>query len=321
MSGAFCVLSRIRIAKDMVFSRLHKWWLLTLLVGLTTVVSAQNGVITTVAGSGDRPNPNPMDINVPGAFSGDGGPATSARFAGPGNIALDASGNLYIADNENHRIRKVDNAGIITTVAGSGAFFSDPGGFSGDGGPATSALLNLPIGVAVDAAGNIYIADSGNHRIRKVDTGGTITTVVGTGGFCIPFTAACGDGGPATSATLIIPRQVAVDTSGNLFISDLTGRIRKVDGGGTITTVAAMEQYVLPPRLLVATAAQPPPHNWEYPVYPLRAWRRMPPAIFSSLITEPIASARWMAAVPSPPWQARGHRAFPVMAARPPPHY
>ena len=172
-----------------------------------------DGIITTVAGNGAY------------RFSGDGGPVTSASLDQPQGVAADSAGNLYIADTFNHRIRKV-SGGTITTVAGNGV-----GGFSGDGGPATNASLRLPSGVAVDSTGTLYIADTGNSRIRKV-SGGTITTVVGNGqGFS-------GDGGPATSALLNNPRGVAIDSAANLYIADDgNNRIRKVSGG-TITTVA-----------------------------------------------------------------------------------
>ena len=174
------------------------------------------GITTTVAGNGDS------------GYSGDGGAATSATFSGPTGVAVDAAGNLYIADPNNDRIRKVDVNGIITTVAGIRL------GYSGDGGPATSALLNNPGAVAVDAAGNLYIADSGNSRIRKVDTNGIITTVAGNGtaGFA-------GDGGAATSAQIRSPQAIAVDAAGNLYIADYrNNRVRKVSVGGIITTVA-----------------------------------------------------------------------------------
>jgi secreted PhoX family phosphatase len=177
-------------------------------------------IINTVAGNG-----------VAG-FSGDGGPATSASLNFPPGVAVDASGNLFIADQANHRIRQVDGVtGIITTVAGNGV-----DGFSGDGGPATSASLNFPPGVTVDASGNLFIPDNFNSRIRRVDgVTGIITTVAGNGvaGFS-------GDGGPATSASLQNPAGVAVDGFGNLFIACFGNhRIRKVDGvTGIITTVA-----------------------------------------------------------------------------------
>ena len=180
-------------------------------------VDAATGIITTVAGDGF------------GGSSGDGGPATSARLFHPTGVALDGTGNLFIADLGNHRIRKVDTSGIITTVAGDGF-----GGFSGYGGPATSASLNLPHGVALDGAGNLFIADQFKHRIRKVDTSGIITTVAGNGSATFP-----GDGGPATSARLFHPTGVALDGAGNLFIADSSNhRVRKVDTSGIITTVA-----------------------------------------------------------------------------------
>ena len=175
------------------------------------------GVITTVAGTGIR------------GFSGDGGPAVDARLSSPGGVAVDGAGNLFIADLFNHQIRKVDSAGVITTVAGTGIR-----GFSRDGGPAVDAWLASPGGVAVDGAGNLFIADDGNRRIRKVDSAGVITTVAGTGGFGFS-----GDGGPAVDARLSYPRGVAVDGAGNLFIADWwDDRIRKVDSAGVITTVA-----------------------------------------------------------------------------------
>ena len=175
------------------------------------------GVISTVAGTGRR------------GYGGDGGPATAARLNRPVGVAVDGAGNLYIAGLYNGRIRKVDAAGVITTVAGDGR-----GGSSGDGGPAVGARLGGPRGVAADGAGNLYIADDLNHRIRKVDAAGTITTVVGDGTF-----GSGGDGGPATAARIRSPRGVAVDGAGNLYIADTgNNRIRKVDAAGVISTVA-----------------------------------------------------------------------------------
>ncbi len=164
----------------------------------------------------------------------DGGPASQAQLRTPADVAVDATGNLYIADISNHRIRKVDSTGTITTVAGTGEF-----GFSGDGGPATAALLGTPSGVAVDGAGNLYIADISNHRIRKVDSTGTITTVAGTGEFGFS-----GDGGPASQAQINRPQGVGVDGAGNLYIADtLNNSIRKVDSTGAITTVAGSGEF------------------------------------------------------------------------------
>jgi Heparinase II C-terminal domain/NHL repeat len=167
-----------------------------------------NGEVTTVAGNG-----------FPG-YSGDGGPATEARLNAPAAVAVDAAGNLYIADTQNHLIRRVAN-GVITTVAGAGR-----PGFSGDGGPAAEAALNLPGGIAADLAGNLYIADSGNHRVRRV-SGGAIETVAGSGAV-----GPDGDGGPASDASLLLPAGVWLDAEGALHIADNRGeRIRRVAGG------------------------------------------------------------------------------------------
>ena len=176
------------------------------------------GVITTVAGDGTA------------GFSGDGGAAVAARLSLLAGVALDAAGNLYIADRGNSRIRMVDTAGVITTVAGDGTR-----GFGGDGGPAVEARLLSPYGVALDAAGNLYIADTWNHRIRMVDAAGVITTVAGDG-----MRGSDGDGGPAVAARLGFPTGVALDVAGNLYIADQNDNsIRKVDSGtGVITTVA-----------------------------------------------------------------------------------
>jgi uncharacterized protein (TIGR03437 family) len=176
-----------------------------------------SGIITTVAGNGNA------------GFSGDNGLAVSASLNFPSAVKVDSSGNLYIADTGNQRVRKVSTSGTITTVAGSGF-----GPFAGDGGPATSALLNSPFGIALDASGNLFIADSGNNRIRKVSTGGTITTVAGNG-----RPGSSGDGGQATAASLGFPRDVVVDGSGNLFLTDsIANLVRKVSPDGIITTVA-----------------------------------------------------------------------------------
>ena len=150
---------------------------------------------------------------------GDGGPATSAALMGPQGVAVDAAGNIFIADTDHHRIRKVTPDGIITTVAGSGPPVAHPGenqgGFAGDGGRAIDAQLRFPLDVAVDGAGNLYIADSGNNRVRKVAPDGIITTIAGNG--AVGYS---GDGGPGIKASLSGPNGLAVDAWGNVYVAD-----------------------------------------------------------------------------------------------------
>ena len=192
-----------------------------------------SGIITTVAGTG-----------VAG-YNGDSIPGTSAQLNTPWRVTIDPSGNLYIADSVNDRIRKLAPNGIITTVVGNG----NPG-YSGDGGPATSATLRIPEQAELDVFGNLYIADTGNNVIRKVDTSGNITTVAGTGfgagiGDSTGNGGYSGDGGPATKAELNLPVSIALDPSDNLWISDQSNNIiRKVDTTGTITTVAGIYNRV-----------------------------------------------------------------------------
>jgi glucose/arabinose dehydrogenase len=165
-----------------------------------------DGTIATIAGNDVR------------GFSGDGGPATSAQLGIPYGVAADSAGNVYIADAENGRIRKVSSDGIITTVAGNGTCCT-----AGDNGPAISAQL-APYHVGVDSAGNLFVVDFRDHRIRKVTPDGIIATIAGNGaqGFS-------GDGGPATDAQLSNPADVAIDGAGNVFIADFgNNRIRKV---------------------------------------------------------------------------------------------
>jgi sugar lactone lactonase YvrE len=173
-----------------------------------------NGIITTVAGTGRA------------GSAGDGGPATLAHLSEPQGVTLDVAGNLYIADQGNGNVRKVDSRGIISTFAGGGTQL-------GDGGPATEASI-IPVAVAADATGNVYIADAIDGRVRKVDANGIITTIAGNG-----KTGFSGDGGPATQANLNGPVGVAVDAAGNLYIADRDNfRIRRIDKTGTIRTIA-----------------------------------------------------------------------------------
>ncbi len=187
----------------------------TLYKGNGDVVSNDGlNIITTIAGTGEA------------GYSGDGGPATEAKLYSPVDVAVDQSGNIYIADYVNHRIRKIDLNGIITTIAGTGVE-----GYSGDGGPATAAGM-YPSGLAVDLNGNVYITD--NQRIRKIDTNGIITTIAGTGVYGFS-----GDGGPATLATFKSPTGITVDAIGNIYISDTRNqRVRKINTDGIISTIA-----------------------------------------------------------------------------------
>jgi sugar lactone lactonase YvrE len=166
-----------------------------------------DGIITTVAGTGAQ------------GYRGDGGPATAAQLAGPSRLRLDAEGNLYICETKNHVVRRLDRDGTITTFAGTGTR-----GFSGDGGRATDAQLDSPYDVRFAPNGDAYVADTGNHRIRRIDASGVITTVVGTGqrGFA-------GDGGDAATCQLNRPASVIFDRQGNLWLADAYNhRVRRV---------------------------------------------------------------------------------------------
>lgn len=194
-----------------------------------------DGVITTIAGNGS-----------PG-YEGDGGPAPEAELNGPSDVGTDSSGNLFLVDGL--RIRKVSTNGLITTVAGKGTQ-----GFSGDGGPAVDAELNSPAGLAVDGSGNIYIADDGNRRVRKVSPDGIIITAVGTGSY-----GHSGDLGPANGAQLTGVSAIALDNTGSLYITDSSplsddagcSCIRKVSSAGIITTVVPNGDLFLPRKLAV----------------------------------------------------------------------
>jgi NHL repeat-containing protein len=180
------------------------------------------GLINTAAGSG------PTGANT-GSFSGDGGPAEMATLQEPTFLLWDGAGNLFISDRDNNRVRRIDPDGIITTVAGNGA-----GGFLGDDGPAATSSLDDPAGLAIDGRGNLYIADSNNNRIRRVDPKGRITTIAGTG-----VSSSTGDGGLATAATLADPEGLAIAPDGTLYVGEAAGnRIRKIAPDGTISTLA-----------------------------------------------------------------------------------
>lgn len=182
-----------------------------------------SGIISTIAGT-------PMVYG----YGGDGGPATGAEIYYPGDIAIDRTGNLYLAEEWNNRIRKIDTFGIITTVAGIGPSGFLSGTFSGDGGAATSAGINFPTSVVVDTLGNIYFTDQGNQRIRKVNTAGIISTIAGTG-----VSGYGGDGIAATLAQMNNPGGIALDAVGNIYVGDAgNSRVRKIDASGIMSTFA-----------------------------------------------------------------------------------
>ncbi len=185
-----------------------------------------SGIISIAAGTGT------------GSFSGDGGQATSADLNLPSGIALDNSGNKYLCDDNNNRIRMIDNSGIISTIGGdgyqSGFGYPGRGGYTGDGGPATAAELHWPSNISTNNAGNVFISDQMNHSIRMINSSGIISTVAGNG-----VLGYYGDGGPATAAELDNVCGVAVDQSGNIFIADMyNNRIRMVNTSGIISTIA-----------------------------------------------------------------------------------
>lgn len=220
----------------------------------------RRGIITTVAGSGRR------------GFGGDGGPATSAELDGPIGVTLDRAGSLYLSDTANHRVRKVDRQGVISTVAGTGEQ-----GFAGDGGPAVTAMLDTPIGIAVDPQGSLYIVDNGNCRVRKVDPAGRITTVAGAGvenqpgkqrGWQPADPASIvsdpkpprhpGDGGPALDAHLSYPVGISLAGDGGFLLGDTgSGRVRRVGPDGKMRAAGQFEDMQAIAARLQAGKRQP----------------------------------------------------------------
>lgn len=180
------------------------------------VVDTVTGDEEVIAGTGDEGN------------TGDGGPALAASLGFPSGLAVSPAGELYLADSNNQRVRKIDADGKITTVVGTGATEAP----LGDGGPATAAHVSVPEAIAFDASGQLYVAESGGHRIRKVDTAGVISTIAGNG-----VQEYSGDGGPATAAGLDGPGPLAVDAQGRVYVGDGTARVRRIETDGTIDTV------------------------------------------------------------------------------------
>lgn len=220
-----------------------------------------NGIISTVAGIGDTTgafyvNTNSGFVNVgdtaTAGYSGDGGQAIAAKLRYPIDIAIDNAGNLYITDWGNHCIRKVDANGIITTIAGTGT-----SGFSGDNGLAVSAQLNSPLGIDVDNAGNIYFAEYNNHRIRKIDANGIITTIAGTG-----IAGFSGDGGLPTAAKLYMPYGVKW-YNGKIYFTDLgNSRVRMICPSGALS-ITASDTTVCAGQTLTLTASGASSYTWS----------------------------------------------------------
>ena len=186
-----------------------------------------DGHPTVVAGSGPEGQSG-------GGFSGDGGPAVNARLNCPTGLAFDERGNLYVTDALNNRVRMIDTSGSISTFAGSGPTGLNYGPMKGDGGPATKATLEFPVGIAFDRSGNLYIADKGHDAVRKVDAHGVITTIAGTG-----VGGYSGDGGPATKAQIHGPWYIVLDSHGDIYFTEKENDlVRKVDAHGMISTIA-----------------------------------------------------------------------------------
>lgn len=207
-------MKRLHLVHLLYKSKIKSIALILLTVSSYTNLPAQN--ISTIAGNGTM------------GSTGDGAAATAATLKAPWGVAADASGNIYIADENANCIRKINSAGIITTIAGTGV-----AGFSGDGGPATAAQLNNPYDVGVDAAGNVYIADYHNNRVRKINTSGIISTYAGNGSSVFS-----GDGGPATAASFLGPSSLKIDGAGNIYINLNATRISKINVAGYISTFA-----------------------------------------------------------------------------------
>ena len=185
-------------------------------IAAENILAGREGIASTIAGTGTA------------GFSGDGGAATEAQVNLPFGIAIDGDGNVYVADTNNNRVRKVDRDGIITTVAGTGAR-----GFGGDGGPATAAKLDAPAGLAIDGNGDLYIADQGNNRVRRVDASGVIATIAGNGA------ARPRPGRAAAKVKLSAPEGLALDRRGYLYVSEFAGaQVIKIAPDGRFTVVA-----------------------------------------------------------------------------------
>ncbi len=215
------------------------------------IVSASTGIITTVVGTGST-------CTSTSGGCGDGAAATQAAITWPRALAFDASGNLYIAEQRGQRVRKLTvSTGVISTVAGNGTACSSPTAACGDGGPATSANLNEVTGVAIDNAGNLYISDQNDNRVRKVSAAtGVISTIVGTGASCTASQSACGNGAAAVAATMSSPSGIAVDAAGDLYLGAGNNyQVRKVSFG-TFPSTAVQANSAVQNVLVTTTATE-----------------------------------------------------------------
>jgi sugar lactone lactonase YvrE len=212
---------------------------------ITSGASAFRGIATDAAGNiyfSASTTPTPVSVGIckvstsgiltkvagGGTLTAEGTSALNYSTGASHGLAIDASGNIYFSEQSNHKIKKINTSGIVTTYVGTGAM-----GFAGDGGLATAAKLNNPTGICIDAMGNLYIADSNNHRIRKVSTNGIITTVAGNG-----TGGVTGEGGPAILASMSVPESVITDSSGNIYFCDAGYRVCKIAPSGTLTRIA-----------------------------------------------------------------------------------
>ena len=267
---------------------MKSFYILFVLLIHSGVASAQQYLIATVAGTGGSPG-----------WSGDLGPALNAQFTNPLRVALDAQGDLYITDYSNQSVRRIDaNTDVITTVAGNGFF-----GYSGDGITADGAQLADPHDVVVDAAGNVYIADTRNSRVRIVNLRGLLTPSRVTGRRVTRVTAA------STSAQLMFPSGLALDKAGNLYIADYgNATVRRVDKNGNISTFAGSDSP--PMALRPATVGWPPKRFSNSPT----ACKSTAPATCISATSAPAPSARFQPTELSLPFcRTSRHRILPSM--------
>jgi len=284
--GGPAILARINAPEGVALDAGDNLYIADTYNNVIRMVNQKTGIITTIAGGGK------CSAISDYRYCGDGGPANSAELYGPAGVAVDASGNLYIADTLNNAIRRVDaKTQVITSVAGVQYCYATyecigQAGSAGDGGPATSAKLDQPYAIAIDASGNLYIADTGNSSIREISaTSGDINTIVGKDTGCMDETDSLGDGCPAIDAGIGSPEALAFDSSGNMYLSDNGGeqglqRVRMV--GQESSQLLSGEAIHVPGRRTgwETAAQQPMPISMTSPGSPSTL-----PAIFTSRLS------------------------------------